>query len=247
MHELSLILFSSGVLLLAGTIKGFLGLGMPTVALAFLTLQLDTRSAIALLLVPVLVTNIWQFWRGPDLWGCFREHWRFAVVLILFVAVTVWLSESAPDTFLRAMLGVIILVFCFMSWRDFVPPIPPNSVRTFEVGSATIAGIIGGLTAVWFPPLAMYLTGRRLERDALVQALGFLIAAGSISLLVAYPAVGHVTANDFILSTFLLLPALLGFSIGELLRMRTENERFRTIFMVAFSVFGLNLLLGSLF
>lgn len=246
MPEPSLIFFASTVLLLAGAVKGFFGLGMPTVAIAFLTFQLDARSAVALVLVPMLFSNIWQFWRGPDRVHCVKSHWRFAVVLIVFVALSVWMSQTAPDQALRAVLGFLILVFCLFSWRDRVPAIPPHRRTIFEAGSAMIAGLVGGLTAAWAPPLAIYLTGLRLERDAFVQALGFLIAAGSISLFAAYPAVGHVSVQDVALSSFLLLPALIGFTLGERLRAKSDPRNFKSIFLIAFAALGVHLLLAPL-
>ncbi|MBY5933543.1 sulfite exporter TauE/SafE family protein [Tateyamaria omphalii] len=245
MPDLSLIAFASAVLLLAGTVKGFIGLGMPTVALALLTLKLDARSAVTLVVIPMLLSNVWQFWRGPDMLGCIKQHWRYAVILILFVAATVWFSQSAPDQFLRAVLGVFVLAFCFLSWRDMVPAIPAHKVRLFEGISALIAGLVGGLTAAWAPPLAMYLTGLRLDRDAFVQALGFLITAGSISIFFMFIAVGHSSGQELAISTFLLIPALIGFSVGERLRHRTDPEKFKKYFLGAFSVLGANLLLGT--
>ena len=245
MPDLSLIAFASAVLLLAGTVKGFIGLGMPTVALTLLTFQLDTRSAVSLVVVPMLLSNVWQFWRGPDMAGCVKHHWRYAVILILFVAAIVWFSQSAPDVFLRATLGVFVLAFCFLSWRNMVPPIPAHRVRFFEGVSAVVAGLIGGLTAAWAPPLVMYLTGLRLDRDAFVQALGFLISAGSVSIFVMFIAVGHSSSPDLAVSTFLLIPTLIGFSVGERLRHRTNPEQFRALFLAAFSVLGANLLLGA--
>ncbi|WP_415402236.1 sulfite exporter TauE/SafE family protein [Tateyamaria sp. SN3-11] len=246
MPDLSLIAFASAVLLLAGTVKGFIGLGMPTVAIALLTLQLDARSAVTLVVIPMLLSNVWQFWRGPDMAGCVKQHWRYAIILILFVAATVWFSQSAPDQFLRAVLGAFVLAFCFFSWRNMVPLIPPHRVRLFEGISAVVAGLVGGLTAAWAPPLAMYLTGLRLHRDAFVQALGFLITAGSVSIFVMFIAVGHSSGSDLAFSTFLLLPALVGFSVGERLRHRTDPEQFKKYFLGAFSILGVNLLLGTL-
>ncbi|KIC49699.1 sulfite exporter TauE/SafE family protein [Tateyamaria sp. ANG-S1] len=246
MPDPSMIAFASAVLLLAGTVKGFIGLGMPTVALALLTLQLDARSAVSLIVIPMLLSNVWQFWRGPDMVGCVKQHWRYAVILILFVAATIWFSQTAPDQLLRGVLGAFILVFCFFSWRNMVPSIPAHRVRLFEGISAVIAGLVGGLTAAWAPPLAMYLTGLRLDRDAFVQALGFLITAGSVSIFVMYIAVGHSSGPDLAFSAFLLIPALIGFSVGERLRHRTDPEQFRKLFLGAFSVLGLNLLLGTL-
>lgn len=247
MPDLSLLAFAGAVLLLAGIVKGFIGLGMPTVALALLTLQLDARSAVTLILIPMLLSNVWQFWRGPDRAGCVKRHWRYAAILILCVAATVWFSQSAPDRLLRAVLGAFVLVFCFFSWRNIVPPIPAHRVRLFEGISALIAGLVGGLTAAWAPPLAMYLTGLRLDRDAFVQALGFLISAGSVSVFVMFIAVGHSAPQDLAISALLLVPTLVGFSMGERLRHRTDPERFKTYFLGAFSVLGANLVLGALF
>lgn len=246
MPDLSLIAFASAVLLLAGTVKGLIGLGMPTVALALLTLQIDARSALALVVVPMLLSNVWQFWRGPDRIGCIRQHWRYAVILILFVAATVWFSQSAPDRLLRGVLGVLVLVFCVFSWRNMVPPIPSHRVGLFEGVSAAIAGLVGGLTGAWAPPLVMYLTGLRLERDAFVQTLGLLITAGSVSVFVMFIAVGHSSGPDLAVSTFLLIPALIGFSVGEYLRHRTDPEQFKTLFLAAFSILGAYLVVGAL-
>lgn len=246
MHDLFLIAFASAALLLAGTVKGFFGLGMPTVALALLTFQLGARSAVTMILIPMLLSNVWQFWRGPDMVGCAKQHWRYAAILVLCVAGTVWFSQSATDRVLRAVLGVFVLVFCFLSWRDLVPPIPSRRVRLFEGISAVVAGLVGGLTAAWAAPLAMYLTGLRLERDAFVQALGFLITAGSVSVLAMFMVVGHSSPPDLAVSTFLLLPTLIGFSVGERLRHRTNSEQFKGLFLSAFSLLGANLLLGTL-
>ncbi len=241
-----LIAFASGVLLLAGAVKGFIGLGMPTVALTLLTLQLDARTAVAFILIPMLLSNVWQFWRGPDMVGCAKQHWRYAAILMFIVALTVWFSQSAPDRFLRAVLGLFVLAFCFFSWRDMVPAIPSNRVRQFEGISAVIAGLVGGLTAAWAPPLAMYLTGLRLERDAFVQALGFLIAAGSMSILIMFISVGHSSNSDLTISAYLLIPTLIGFSLGERLRHRSNPEQFKKIFLGVFALLGANLLVSTL-
>jgi len=247
MPDLSLIAFASAVLFLAGTVKGFAGLGMPTVALALLTLQVDARSAAALIVIPMLISNIWQFWRGPDCLGCARRHWRYAVILAVCVAVTVWVSQSAPDRLLRAVLGAFILVFCFFSWRDIVPKIPTHRLRLFEGISAVIAGIVGGLTAAWAPPMVIYLTGLRLDRDDFVQALGFLITAGTVSIFVMFIFVGHSTPQDLGASAILLIPTLIGFAAGERLRHRANPEQFKTAFLIVFALLGLNLLGGAVF
>ena len=52
-------------LLISGIIKGFLGIGLPAAGMALLTLIMPPTEAIALLWVPIIVSNAWQFARAP--------------------------------------------------------------------------------------------------------------------------------------------------------------------------------------
>ena len=65
--------------LLAGTVKGVVGMGLPTIAIGILGVVMAPVEAAALLVVPSLVTNIWQLVAGPSLVALFR---RFATLLI---------------------------------------------------------------------------------------------------------------------------------------------------------------------
>ena len=57
---LELILLVLAIFLLAGMVKGVIGLGLPTVSLAALTVAVDLPAAVALMVVPSAITNIWQ-------------------------------------------------------------------------------------------------------------------------------------------------------------------------------------------
>ena len=56
----------AGTFLLAGGVKGVIGLGLPTVSLGLLTAVLDLTTAMALLIVPSFVTNLWQAMAGGN-------------------------------------------------------------------------------------------------------------------------------------------------------------------------------------
>ena len=60
MFDIAVLAPVAAVFFLAGAVKGVIGLGLPTVSLALLTLALDLPTAMALLLVPSFVTNLWQ-------------------------------------------------------------------------------------------------------------------------------------------------------------------------------------------
>ncbi len=50
---------AAAVFVLAGLVKGVVGLGLPTVAMGLLALRMPAAQAAALLVVPSLVTNVW--------------------------------------------------------------------------------------------------------------------------------------------------------------------------------------------
>ena len=55
----------AGAFLLAGAVKGVIGMGLPTVAMGLLGLVMPPVQAAALLVVPSLATNVWQMLAGP--------------------------------------------------------------------------------------------------------------------------------------------------------------------------------------
>ena len=54
------------IFLFSGIIKGFLGIGLPTAAMAFLTLVMEPTEAISLLTIPIIATNFFQFIRSSE-------------------------------------------------------------------------------------------------------------------------------------------------------------------------------------
>ena len=51
--------------LIAGFVKGVIGLGLPTVSMGLLSLVMAPAKAASLLIVPSFVTNVWQLARTP--------------------------------------------------------------------------------------------------------------------------------------------------------------------------------------
>ena len=104
-----------GTFLLAGAVKGVIGLGLPTVSLALLTVAIDLPNAMALLLVPSFVTNLWQAVVGGNGRAILRRLWPF----LLMATVTVWLGAAALTrvdlALLSALLGVRLVVYSTMS------------------------------------------------------------------------------------------------------------------------------------
>ena len=66
--------FTVATFVLAGFVKGMIGIGLPTVAMGLLAMVMTPAQAASLLVVPSFVTNIWQA-VGPGLAPLLRRLW----------------------------------------------------------------------------------------------------------------------------------------------------------------------------
>ncbi len=238
----TLIVIAGFAFLVSGAIKGVTGIGLPTAAIAFMTLFLDPRTAIALVLFPMLGSNLWQMLRGGFLKRTARRYWLFAVVLFLGVGTTAIMTQTTSDRALLAILGTVVLIFVAVSWRKLLPPLADRYDTAAQVFFALVAGVVGGMTAAWGPPMAMYLHTKGVDKDEFIRATGFMISVGSLPLVLTYAQVGFLSGELAAISFSMLLPTLIGFTAGEILRRKMSIEAFRNAILILFFFLGLNLI-----
>src|SRR5258708_26246041 len=87
-----LLFFIAAALLLAGFVKGVVGLGLPTVSIGLLAVAMQPSRAIAIVIVPAIVTNIWQTFAGPHLRDIIRRLWP----LMAGTVIGIWLNAGTP-------------------------------------------------------------------------------------------------------------------------------------------------------
>lgn len=232
----------AGAFLLAGTVKGAVGLGLPTTVIAILTAFLDPRTAIAIMLVPILVSNAWQVWRAGETLRAMRTYAPFAICLMVGVAIVLALSADLSARWLSGLIGGAILLFVAVAVSPAAPHIRKQHDKLAQLGFGAFGGVIGGLSSLWAPAMMMYLTARRVPKEEFVRATGLLILLGSLPLTWGYIREGFLTRDLAILSTAMVLPTLAGFAVGEAIRYRLSEATFRSILLVFFAIVGLNMI-----
>ncbi len=242
MEIFDILLLGTVTFLISGSIKGLTGIGLPTVSMGILTLFLAPRLAIALMLLPMLLSNLWQVIREGEIRASLRRFRVFAAVIFVSVGVTALATQNVPDRVLLAVLGIVILLFVGFSLKGWVPQVPPRYDTLAQGVFGLLAGILGGLTSGWAAPLAIYLTMSRADREWFIRGTGLLIFAGSVPLTIAYLWTGQMDAKLFAISALMLIPTFAGFTLGEALRRRISVSMFRKLVLGMFAVLGLNLL-----
>lgn len=232
--------------LLAGTVKGVIGLGLPTVSLGVLAATLDLNSAMALMLIPSFATNLWQALVGGNFLALMRRLWPFLLPAML----TVWLGgillSKSSGTLPVVVLGALLITYAAVSLAGvrFTTTAKQEPLAGPVIGA--VNGALTGLTGSFAVPGVMYLQSLGLDRNAMVQAMGILFTLSTVALagsLASYELLNHQLAT---VSALAVLPALLGMWVGSRVRRRLSEVQFRRVFFWSILLLGLYIIVKPL-
>ncbi len=226
---------------LAGFVKGVVGLGLPTISMGLLSLALAPAQSAALLIVPSLVTNVWQLWAGPDFRALIARLWP----MLALVCVGVWFGGGwlAGENALaaRVALGLCVAAYAGLSLTAVRFHVPPHLEKWLAAPIGLATGLMTAATGIFVLPAVPYLQALGLAKEDLIQALGLSFLVGTVALGLGLANDGVYDAANLFSSAFALLPALGGMWLGTALRHRMPAEGFRRWFLIGLLALGLYL------
>ncbi|KAF0675551.1 sulfite exporter TauE/SafE family protein [Profundibacterium mesophilum] len=244
MDDTSLWIVVIAITLAAGFVKGAVGFAMPMLMISGLGSVLAPELALAAIILPTLVSNIWQALRGGlgAARAAFVDHWRYIVIVMLFIMGSAQLLTLLPAWLLYLILGVPVTGFAIAQLAGWSPRIPAHARRRAELGIGAFAGFMGGMSGVWGPPTVMYLTALDTPKAQQIRVQGVVYGMGSVMLLAAHLRSGVLNAQTLPLSAGLLVPALAGMALGMAFCDRLDQARFKRLTLVVLVVAGANLI-----
>jgi uncharacterized protein len=233
--------------LLAGFVKGVLGLGLPTVAIGILGLVMRPADAVVLLTVPTVVTNVWQLAAGPAFSKLMRRLWPMMIAVC--VGIFAGSGLLVADTRGRATtaLGVALVIYAGLGLTTVRFSVPPRAEVWLGPLAGATTGLVSAATGVFSIPGVPYLQALQLEKNDLVQALGLLFTVGMVALAAMLMFEGAWTSSVAGASVVALAPAAGGMLLGARLRERISAQAFRTCFFLGLLVLGTHLALRTLY
>jgi hypothetical protein len=224
--------------LLAGFVKGVIGLGLPTVSLAVLTAGFGLIPAMGLMLVPSFITNVWQAAQG----GAFRDIVRRLWLMMVAIVAGIWLGGSVLVTvdirFLTGLLGVLLCLYSMIGLTRFRVPPPGRAEPWLSPVIGAVSGMLTGLTGTFIIPAIPYLQSIGLDRNTLIQAMGMLFTVSTVALAIV---LGHHKLMSVQLGVYSMagvIPALAGMVIGQKVRNRLSEAVFSNIFFASLLALG---------
>ena len=230
----------AAVFLLAGTIKGGLGLGLPAIAVGLLGLLMPPAQAAAILVVPSLVTNVWQVMAGPDPTVLVRRlgSMMFGIVVGTMAGAGLITGHATLPT---AALGLALIAYAGTSLARLEVRIPRRAERWAGPLAGLLTGVVTGATGIFSIPAIPYIGGLGLSRDDLVQALGISFTTSTLALACGLAWYGALPTQALGASLLAVPPALAGMALGGWLRTRISPAVFRLSFLIGLLLLGVQL------
>ncbi len=227
--------------LVAGFVKGVIGLGLPTVSMGLLSLVMAPAKAASLLIAPSFVTNVWQLAAGPSFGRLARRLWPMLIgVVVGTLAGAGWLTGSHAGQAAVA-LGLLLMLYALLGLTSVRFSVAPAAEWWLGPLIGALTGLVTAATGVFVIPAVPYLGALSLDKDNMIQALGLSFTVSTLALAAALAAGGAFALGDVGASTAALAPALLGMAAGGALRGRFSERTFRRIFFGGLLVLGAHL------
>jgi uncharacterized membrane protein YfcA len=245
--DVFLIAAAAAAFFCGGLVKGVVGIGLPLTSIALLTLFLDLRLAIPLLVVPILATNVVQAFRGGRFVELLLRYW----LMLAGGAVGVWLGVAAlyriELSYLEIALGIVVCGYSLINLLSVRLSVSEASKPVLSPFVGVFSGVLAGTTGSIGLPVAIYFQALGLAKDVFVQAIGIQFLITGSFLAIALAGERGLNAETLPASVLALVPAFAGMWAGQMVRDRVSEDRFRTWLFVLLLVIGLNLIRKGVF
>jgi uncharacterized protein len=226
---------------LAGTVKGVTGMGLPTVCMGILSVFMPPVAAAALLLIPSFVTNVWQLFTGPSFAALLARLWPMMAGIVAGTLVGSRLLTGTSSKSPAIGLGAALTIYALSSLLARPLSVPRRAEHWLSPLVGLTTGLITGGTGVFVIPAVPYLQALGLGKDDLIQALGLSFTVSTLALAGGLIGGGALHAESSIASGLAIVPSLLGMWMGTVIRERISAATFRRWFLSCLVLLGLEL------
>jgi uncharacterized protein len=236
-----MLLLIATVFALAGFVKGVIGLGLPTVSMGLLAVAMTPLQALTIVVVPAIVTNLWQTFAGPHLREILRRLWP---LLLGTVVAIVWSGALMAGRYARygtIVLGLLLVVYALLGLTHLQFRTAPRDEKWVGGIVGVLTGVIAAATGVQVIPSMPFLQSIGMEKDELVQALGVFFTAATLAQAFNLTGAGLLDASTALPGLVAMATAFAGMFAGQAVRQRMDPAKFRRWFLIAMLVLGVYL------
>lgn len=230
---------------LGGFVKGATGMGLPLMSIPALAAFLGVPHALAILTVPLIVTNGWQVWRYfPDRHGTGFLA-RLLPAGVVGIGLGTWALTAVPVRALSLVLAALLVIYIVLQLTR------PNLRLSAAVGStlSPIVGLVSGVlqasTGISAPTSITFMHALGLAPRAFVFAVSTMFLLFSVAQLVALAVAGIMSWGRFLEGWIALVPVVLMMPVGARASSLLSRQAFDRIILGLLAALALKLLFDS--
>ncbi len=234
----TLIATIGGVFLLAGFVKGVIGLGLPTISIGLLSLVMSPAQAAVLLIFPSTITNIQQMRPATTLVPLCRRLWPMMFGIVMGTFAGGGLINGADAKLAAAALGAALVIYGGLGLAEVQFRVERRHESWLSPLVGAITGAITAATGIFVIPAVPYLQAVGFEKNELVQALGVSFFVSTLALAATLGSTGLAEGGLAWTAIGTLIPALAGQAIGQTVRVTIDATTFKRWFFTGLIALG---------
>ncbi|GGK40025.1 sulfite exporter TauE/SafE family protein [Salinarimonas ramus] len=226
---------------LGGVVKGAIGLGLPIVSIPVLAAFLGVPHALAVIVVPLVVTNAWQIVQ----YRAERPDAPFLLPLVLSglvgIALGTWALAELPVETLSLTLATIVTVYIATVLAKPTFTLSPKAGRRLAPLVGIVGGTLQGATGISAPVTVTFIHAMRLTRGPFIFAVSVMFLAFSIVQGIVLAVAGFLDWWRLVEGVLALAPIALGMPLGNALAKRLSRRAFERLIVAILAVMAVRL------
>lgn len=216
-------------LFLAGLAKGITGIGYATTAMPLLTLVAGLETALAIVVVPAIVSNAAVFVGAGNVVPTFFRFAPLYFGILPGIAAGTLLLPLVDVRLATFGLAVLTLAYVVLAVARPTLALGKGSARLMALPAGVLNGVLTGLTGSQILPLVPYMLALHLDARTQAIAINLAVTIASCALGASLLATGLMTGALLELSCAGALPAIAGTLLGNRLRAHLAVEAMRRL------------------
>ena len=163
----------------------------------------------------------------------------FSIGIFSGILIGSYIFHNTKSEIISIAIGITIIIFAFINFKGFKINEILVSNKLFGLLYGLFSGVIGGLTTVLGPLMIIYLVSLNFSKEKFSQNVSFLVFATLIPLYIMFFIYQKVVVNDFLVTSFALIPAMFMQYLGLKIRDKIPQKTFKNFTLILLTFVGL--------
>jgi|TARA_B100001059_G_scaffold236773_1_gene290161 uncharacterized membrane protein YfcA len=235
------------IFLAGGAVKGLIGVGLPTVTLTLLSFIFDIKESISIILLPVIITNLYQMLNGKHLKQIIDDTKIFQISAVPTVFLGFYFLLLLKSDTILLILAIVLIYNSFLGLLKYEIKFKNYKSKYYQILIGGLTGTVTGISGIYTMPFIFLLQSLQYSKNKAIQLMGltfFLFACTQFLLFILYDLISF---KILALSSIACIPILLGVYLGTVLRRNISENIFKMLFNLMLVFMGILLIIKTIF